>query len=321
MIRGGVHIIYSADEKIERDNSRRAFHSRLGYAHSKNLTKIDKRNPLPIAFVDPRQYPNGIQDPRITKINKTYYIITSANNRKEVDWKKFDLGLEIIRGAYIYLIITRNFKSFVHKGDIGPVIYDKNCALHPEKIYLGNRSYFMMYHRVFPNIQAVLFETFQELKSNHYWRKQLKRDNLSRNTIMKPLFEWERCISLGPPTIKTTKGWLLIYNAANNNKIYSIGAALSELDNPFCVIHRSPIPILEPTIEEGNMYSTGATLINGTLYIYYGVGTKLNRNKEIRHAQVKIDRLTEYLTHFDSGGKIMKVEQNRKQDQKPFRNY
>ena len=57
-------------------------------------------------------------------------------------------------------------------------------------------------------------------------------------------------VEMGPPPIKTDKGWLVIYHGIdsfNATRAYRLGAVLLDSDNPTKVIWRSNTPILEPT--------------------------------------------------------------------------
>jgi predicted GH43/DUF377 family glycosyl hydrolase len=55
---------------------------------------------------------------------------------------------------------------------------------------------------------------------------------------------------MGPPPIKTAHGWLILYHGIDrltDNRTYSLGAALLDLENPLKVVWRSSKSILEPT--------------------------------------------------------------------------
>jgi predicted GH43/DUF377 family glycosyl hydrolase len=56
-------------------------------------------------------------------------------------------------------------------------------------------------------------------------------------------------VEMGPPPIRTDRGWLAFYNGINDfteKRIYCIGAALLDLNNPLKVIWRCSKPIISP---------------------------------------------------------------------------
>jgi beta-1,4-mannooligosaccharide/beta-1,4-mannosyl-N-acetylglucosamine phosphorylase len=61
---------------------------------------------------------------------------------------------------------------------------------------------------------------------------------------------WDERIGPGPPPIKTSRGWLLVYHGIADHfegvSIYQAGAALLDLKNPSDVIARTRFNILEP---------------------------------------------------------------------------
>ena len=51
---------------------------------------------------------------------------------------------------------------------------------------------------------------------------------------------------MGPPPIKTKKGWLVLYHGINDSHWYKIGFLLLDLKNPRKIIYRSEKPIFGP---------------------------------------------------------------------------
>jgi predicted GH43/DUF377 family glycosyl hydrolase len=77
--------------------------------------------------------------------------------------------------------------------------------------------------------------------------------------------------------ILTEKGWLEIYHGADESNCYCLGAMLLEKDEPWKVIARSSVPILEPTesyeVEGyfGNVvFGCGLVQDGDNINIYYG---------------------------------------------------
>ncbi len=80
----------------------------------------------------------------------------------------------------------------------------------------------------------------------------------------------------GPP-ILLNEGWLLIYHGVSTERVYSLGVALLDRNNPEEVLYRSADPILAPTEEYERfgkvpnvVFSCGQALKDGELIIYYG---------------------------------------------------
>jgi beta-1,4-mannooligosaccharide/beta-1,4-mannosyl-N-acetylglucosamine phosphorylase len=68
--------------------------------------------------------------------------------------------------------------------------------------------------------------------------------------VMAPVGGWQATkIGAGPTPIETTEGWLMIYHGvltSCNGFVYSFGAALLDLDEPWKVIHRTRPYLLNP---------------------------------------------------------------------------
>jgi len=101
--------------------------------------------------------------------------------------------------------------------------------------------------------------------------------------VMSPKEAWESTkIGAGPAPIETPEGWLLFYHGvltSCNGYVYSFGAALLDLDEPWKVIHRgsryllSPQAIYECVGDVPNVVFPCATLYdpsNGRIALYYG---------------------------------------------------
>ncbi len=53
-------------------------------------------------------------------------------------------------------------------------------------------------------------------------------------------------VEMGPPPIKTKKGWLVLYHGIDNTHQYQIGFLLLDLDNPRKILFRSEKSIFKP---------------------------------------------------------------------------
>lgn len=116
--------------------------------------------------------------------------------------------------------------------------------------------------------------------------------------LSSPQEVWE-IIQLGNcgPPIETPEGWLVLTHGVGPLRTYSLGALLLDLDDPARVLARTTSPILRP---EGDLvdgyvprvvYSCGAILHRGTLWVPVGVG-----DSRIRVYSAELDELLGSMT-------------------------
>lgn len=212
----------------------------------------------PVAFVDeegnPFQPIYGY-DPRLLKIDDTYYIIWCTE----------------FYGASIGLAKTQDFKTFTRLEN--PFLpFNRNAVLFPRKI---NGNYVML-SRPSDSGHTPFGDIFiSESPDMTYWGKH--RHVMSRGG------GWESLkIGAGAAPIETSEGWLLFYHGACNTcngYVYSIGGAILDIDNPAIVKYRCSTYLMTPEEwyeERGfvqNVCFPCATLADadtGRLAIYYG---------------------------------------------------
>ncbi|MGF7396359.1 glycosidase [Thermoanaerobacterium thermosaccharolyticum] len=243
---GLFHLIYRATD-IGPHVKYGKYISRLGYAVSKdgiNFMRLDK----PVLSNDVEQELRGCEDPRIVKIEDTYYMMyTGFGDRTDDDYR-------------ICLATSKNLISWERKG----VVFDepnKDATLFPEKIN-GN---YVMFHRRYPDIWIAYS---RDLKT---W--------FGYKSIIKPIKgTWESSkVGVAGPPIRTKDGWFLIYHAVDDNNVYRLGAALLDINDPSIVLARQKEPILEPELEwERNgfisnvVFSCGNAVKGDDIYVYYG---------------------------------------------------
>ncbi len=131
MVADKVYLIYRAMGKGDP-------HSRLGLATSRDGIHFKrKKDPLYSGGGHPHES-LGIEDPRIVKIDDTYYITYTAvseNLEAEVtNWKG--------KRPQIALSTTKDFKTFVDYDVIIPNLLGKNSSFFPKKI---NGEYWLLY--------------------------------------------------------------------------------------------------------------------------------------------------------------------------------
>ena len=287
--------------------------SSIGYCQLKD-NKVVKRLKEPVLFPEYDYEKKGIEDPRITLLEGTYYLFYTAHDGKNaliayatskdlVHFAKqglispkisYDEAEDIFRESKVrerYTMFEMFYKERKGK-DI--LLFEKDAALFPQKF----NHKFALLHRILPGIQIIYFDNFSELTEDR-WRDYFK--NLGDFIVLDPLFWFEnRNIGGGCPPIETEDGWLIIYHAVEDTplgKIYHAIAALLDLKNPLKVLGRLTEPLFSPKasweksgVTNNVVFPTGAVVRDKRLHIYYGAADKLIAAKSIN--------LTELLTEL-----------------------
>lgn len=194
----------------------------------------------------------GIEDPRVSKIDDTYYIYFSGVSA-------FGIGEIMVK--------TKDFRN---KEDCGMIfsLENKDAVIFPEKI---NGKYYALNR---PVSKSVGNPEIWISESNNllYWGNHRHLIGLREN-------KWDSGrIGAGAVPIKTSKGWLELYHGADKNDKYCIGAMLLDLNDPSRIIARCDEPILKPEAGYeingffGNVvFTCGAICENNIIKLYYGV--------------------------------------------------
>lgn len=272
--------------------------SSIGYCQLKD-NKVVKRLKEPVLFPEYDYEKKGVEDPRITLLEGTYYLLYTAYDGKNaliayatskdlVHFIKqglispkisYDEAEDIFRGSNVrerYTMFEMFYKE--RKGE-NILLFEKDASLFPQKF----NHKFALLHRILPGIQIVYFNKFCELNKDR-WRDYFK--NLGDFIVLDPLFWFEnRNIGGGCPPIETKDGWLIIYHAVEDTpfgKIYHAAAALLDLKNPLKVLGRLTEPLFSPKaswekngVTNSVVFPTGAVVRDKRLYIYYGAADKL----------------------------------------------
>ncbi|EWM52544.1 glycoside hydrolase family 130 protein [Ruminococcus flavefaciens] len=219
-------------------------------------------------------------DPRLVKVEDTYYIM----------WCQDAFG------PTIGVAKTTDFKHFQRLEN--PYLpYNRNAVLFPRKI---NGNYVML-SRPCDNGHTAFGDIFlSESPDMLFWGRH-------RHVMGKSDNWWENLkIGGGAAPIETNKGWLLFYHGVVNTcngYVYSIGAAILDIDEPSRVIHRCENYILAPEEwyeERGfvpNVCFPCAALTDadtGRIAIYYGCA-----DSYVGVAFTTIDELYEYILAHD----------------------
>ena len=194
--------------------------SHLRVARSRDGIKFTIDDEAAIApHLDIEEY--GVEDPRITLIDGTFYITYVSVSR----W-----------GITTSLATTRDFRSYDRRG----VIFlpdHKDVVLFPERI----DGKYVALTRPMPQSFSRIFGIWIAFS-----------DDLTKwgghETICLPRWDhWDE-LRTGASAVpfRTREGWLELYHGVNRNHRYAMGALLLDADDPTKVLARSPAPILAP---------------------------------------------------------------------------
>lgn len=214
----------------------------------------------------------GIEDPRITYLDDTYWINYSA--------------ISNATGVTTCLASTKDFVTFERHG----VIFtpdNKDIAIFPEKIggkyYAFNRpsstEYKMRDMWISESPDLVCWGNHKLLMSSRegYWD--------------------DGRIGCSAVPFKIEEGWLEIYHGASKDHKYCLGAALLDKDKPWIVLARSEEAVMVPETDYeingffGNViFNCGVLYEDGLVKIYYGAADTC-----IGYAEVNIEDIKKSL--------------------------
>lgn len=285
-----IHMFYRA---VAKDN-----YSTIGYCTLSTPLLVETRSDTPILVPQSEYEFQGLEDPRIVKLDGTYYLSYTAfdginalgalaTSTDLIHWKK--------HGIIVPQITYEEFKHFIEtagtinekyirfneyqksheKQDRKVFLWDKNLIFFPRRI--NNKICFL--HRIKPDIQIVVAIDKIEDLTIEFWQNYFT--HFYEYIVLAPKYLHEvSYIGSGCPPIETAAGWLLIYHGVHDTVkgyVYSACAALLDLKNPQKEIARLPYPLFSPEKEwelKGEVnnvcFPTGSVLEDDTLYIYYG---------------------------------------------------
>lgn len=244
------------------------------------------------------------EDPRITQIGNVFYITYVAVSDRIMD-HNHGIDRKLPLETATALLRTKDFISYENLGIISPASSDnKDIVLFPKKIHggkTGKDPRYCMLHRPtrwdklwfessyskliemtlpcpidkLPTLPSIWIAWSDDLTN---WTDHEMLLSPSHNNI-------DAKIGPGLPPIETSEGWLVIYHHVENtdqpgNFIYSIRAALLDIDNPTRIIAKLPYDILTPdkSYEKEQdskiVFPTGGFVQNDVIYVYYGASDK-----------------------------------------------
>lgn len=261
-----IHCVYRAESEEKYVHGQNLRVSTVGYARSRDGKNFEERSQLIFPEHDWEQF--GCEDPRVTKIDDTYYIFYTALS-------KFPFCAE---GIKVAVATTKNFKKIEEKHLVTP-FNAKAMTLFPEKI---NGKYVAMLSAHTDEPPVIMakaeFDSLDQMWSPEYWKEW--HEHINEHKIELRRSESDH-VEIGSPPIKTKEGWLMIYSHIQNyfsdKKIFSIEAVLLDLEDPQKIVARTAGPILVPEeiYEEFGqvpnvIFPSGCFLHRKKLHIYYG---------------------------------------------------
>ena len=92
----------------------------------------------------------------------------------------------------------------------------------------------------------------------------------------------EEKIRIAGQPLRIRQGYLMLYHAVDRKKVYRLGAALLDGEDPTKVVRRLPEPILEPELEWERLghvpnvvFSCGQVVKGHMLLVYYGAADQV----------------------------------------------
>lgn len=311
---GQIHVLYRA--------VRNGNFSSIGYCNMTDPETIHTRLAHPIIIPEHDYEKHGVEDPRIVKIEDTFYITYTAYDGHNAlgalatskdlktftkhgiiapmfSYSDFDYCIECCRGlSEKYL---RFYKLFKQRGGIESteklMVWDKDVMFFPRKI----NGKFAFLHRIYPSIQITYFDHLEDLNEK-FWRNYLF--NLHEHIVIDSKYPFEASyIGGGCPPIETEFGWLMIYHGVEDTQrgyIYHAAAALLDINDPTREISRLNYPLFSPEeiwekegMVKNVVFPTGSVVSEGTLYLYYGAA-----DSSIAVASVNMNDLLEELKNL-----------------------
>lgn len=243
-----IHILYRA---MGTDNV-----SRIGLASSSDGYSIDERLPLPVFSPSNDTESQGCEDPRLSLFGDTLVMAYTA------------FGTHFNHQVYQIALTSISTDDFLARrwqwGErilTFPGIHNKDAVLFPQKF----KGDYVMFHRFEPDICIA------------------RSNDLSRWYGLKYIIGprergWDswKVGAAGPPML-INEGWLLIYHGVSVERVYSLGVALLDKNDPEQVLYRSEEPFLTPTEDYERfgkvpnvVFSCGQVMMDNQLLIYYG---------------------------------------------------
>lgn len=260
------YMLYRAMSQTQTIENKQLSLSTIGIAESENGVDFSNRS----VFITP-EYPwekFGCEDPRITKIEDTFFIFYTAVSA-------YPPNRETIKVA---VAVSSDLKTISAKHLVTP-FNAKGMTMFSEKID-GKFTVILTINTDKPpaKIAYAQFENIETLWDEHFWASWY--ENVDNFVIPLRRVSSDQ-VEVGAPPIKTPHGWMLLYSYIENyftdNKNFNIEAALIDLHIPNKIIGRIDGSCLSPEEsyeKEGQIknvtFPEGAIIDGNEIKLYYG---------------------------------------------------
>ncbi|GJM62455.1 hypothetical protein [Persicobacter diffluens] len=258
----------------------------LGLAESNDGVHFERVSSEPV-FSPSSDGPDAgcVEDPRIVKFDDTFFVTYAY--RKVAPGQYWKLAYdEVIEPDFpesapavlrknitnTGLAISKDLKNYERVGRMTrPQLDDRDVILFPEKV---NEKYVMLHRpkewvgEAYGTDHASIWISYSD--------DMMVWENPSE-LLLNGKEWWEQKVGGNTPPIKTPEGWIMLYHGVCNDKIYRVGAALLDLENPSKIIARTKDFIMEPEFDyetdgiyKGCVFPVGNVVKDDTLFVYYG---------------------------------------------------
>ena len=210
----------------------------------------------------------GCEDPRVTKIDDTYYIFYTALSTYPFN----------AQGIKVAVALSPDLRKITEKHLVTP-FNAKAMALFPERIGGRLAAILSVDTDQPPSKTGIIYfdEPSQIWNADHWWAWY---QGVHTHTIDLKREEDDH-IEIGAPPIAIDEGWLLLYSHINHygkdNVLFGIEAVILDRDDPTRIIDRTYSPIITPeTYNElygmvpHVIFPSGALADKDVLHIFYG---------------------------------------------------
>jgi len=261
-------LLYRAMGQEQTISQRKLRPSTIGRALSKNGTDFTDRE----QFIKPERHweKYGCEDPRVTKIEDTYYIFYTAIANYPAS----------SQGIRVGVALSKDLKTIDEKHLVTP-FNAKAMSLFPEKIN-GLYTVLLTVNTDNPPSHTAIaqFEKIETLWDGTFWKEwyaHFEEHKISLRRVNSDQVE------AGAQPLKLKEGWLVIYSyikhylSSDVKKEFRVEGVLLDLHNPQKIIGRIEEPLLKPEApyeKEGFVkdivFPEGALIEDDTLKVYYG---------------------------------------------------
>jgi len=247
-----TYMLYRGEDK---DEPAGKCTGRIGLATSRDGIHFE-REAKPVIIPENDYEKSGIEDPRLVKVDGTYYLTYTAYDGKN---------------AKLCLALSKDLRKWDKKGPIFPVFaatkdWTKSGAILPQKIKSGKyEGKYVMY-----------------FGDTNIWMAH-SEDLIHWTAVPEPVIKPRedrfdsKLVEPGPPPMLTSRGILMIYNSAQKDYCYNVGAVLFDSADPGKITARTEKPVMSPTqpwektgYVNNVVFAESLTVHGGSVYLYYG---------------------------------------------------